>query len=218
MIIISLGGSIVAGEEWNCQYLQSFRNFMDNNPEKKAIVVGGGKTARNYINIGSKLGLDQYSLDTLGIEATRLNARLLITKTTYPHIPRTIDEAVFATNTYKNVVMGGTEPGHTTDAVSLMLAERLGVEKVINMTSVGGIYEEDPKRNKNAKKIDRLSYEDAERFFFERRMVAGLNIPFDLLSLKIAERSGIKIHIIGKDIENLKAVIDGEHNVGTVIG
>jgi len=45
-----------------------------------------------------------------------------------------------------------------------------------------------------------------------------LNIPFDLLSLKIAERSGIKIHIIGKDIENLKAVIDGEHNVGTVIG
>jgi uridylate kinase len=114
--------------------------------------------------------------------------------------------------------MGGTEPGHTTDGVSLLLAERLGEKMVINMTSVGALYDKDPKKYEDARKINGLSYEDAESMFFERRMDAGLNIPFDLVSLKIAERSGIKICIMGKEIELLKKVIEHGECPGTVIG
>jgi len=114
--------------------------------------------------------------------------------------------------------MGGTEPGHTTDAVSLLLAERAGEKRVINMTSVGGIFDKDPKTNEDAKLILRLSYGEAEKLFLNRKMNAGLNLPFDLLSLKIAERSGIEIVIIGKDLLSLEKVIKGEEFRGTVIG
>ncbi len=217
MVVISLGGSIVAGEDMNVEYLRRFRRFMDEEEEKLFIVVGGGATARRYISMGREIGMDEYSLDDIGIEATRLNARLLITPKTYPKIPENIEEGIIASKSYKNVVMGGTEPGHTTDGVALLLAEKLGEKQIINMTSVGGIYDKDPRKYENAKIIPKMSYDEAKRFFLETNMDAGLNIPFDLLALKIAERSKIKIYVVGKDIENLRRVIKNENYKGSVI-
>lgn len=217
MVVISLGGSIVAGGEMNVDYLQRFRRFMDEEEENLFIVVGGGATARRYISLGREIGMDEYSLDDIGIEATRLNARLLITPKTYPKIPESIEEGIIASKSYKNVVMGGTEPGHTTDGVALLLAEKLGERRIINMTSVGGIYDKDPRKYEDAKIIPKMSYDDAKKFFLKTNMDAGLSIPFDLLALKIAERSKIKIYVVGKDIENLRRVIKNEDYKGSVI-
>ena len=150
--------------------------------------------------------------------ATRLNAKLLITPRTSPRIPESVDEAVELSAIYKNVVMGGTEPGHTTDGVALLLAERMGENYVINVTSVGGIYDRDPKKHVDAKLIARMSYEEAMDILTSRRMDAGLNIPLDILALKIAERSKIKIYVVGKDIDNIKRVISGGDFQGTVVG
>ncbi len=217
MVVISLGGSIVAGGEMNRDYLLKFREFMDETDKRIFVVVGGGATARKYIEIARELEMDEYSLDKIGIEATRLNARLLLTPKSYPHVPESIDEAIIASKSYKNVVMGGTEPGHTTDGVALLLAEKLGEKRVINMTSVGGIYDRDPRKYEDAKLIPKMSYEDAKRFFISANMDAGLSIPFDLLALKIAERSRIKIYVVGNDIENLRKVITNGDYKGTVI-
>ncbi len=218
MVVISLGGSIVAGDEIDVDYIKKFREFMDSCEEKVYVVVGGGATARRYIAGAKNLEMDEYTLDEIGIMATRLNARLLITPQTYPYVPESIPEAIKAGKSYKNVVMGGTEPGHTTDGVALLLAEKLGEKKVINMTSVGGIYDKDPKKYNDAQLIERLSYDDAKSMFHSRRMDAGLNIPLDLLAIKIAERSGIEIHIVGREIDTLKKVIENENYKGTVIG
>ena len=218
MLVISLGGSVIWNNGINLDYIKRFRELMDSLKEKVFLVVGGGKTARDYITMGKSLGFDEYLLDQMGIMATRLNAMLFITSQTCPKIPQTVDEAMIASQSYKNVVMGGTEPGHTTDAVSLLLAEKLHAKMVINITSVGGIYDHDPTRFKDAKIIKELSYEDAKKMILERTMEAGLNIPFDLLALKIAERSGIKIYVVPKDIENIKKVINNEDFKGTVIG
>jgi len=220
MTVISLGGSIVAGEEINLEYILKFREFLQKYSKryKFYVVVGGGKTARKYIMAGQKLKLNQYILDDMGILATRLNAYLLIGDYSYPKVAENIEEAFVAGKNYNVIVMGGTEPGHTTDAVSLLLAERAGERRVINMTSVGGIYDRDPTVHRDAKLIEYMSYEDAEKLFMERKMNAGLNIPFDLLSLKIAERSRIEIVIIGSEIRELEKVMNGEKYQGTVIG
>ncbi len=218
MVVISLGGSIVAGNDSNNQYLRDFRDFMETCHEKLYIVVGGGALAREYIKRARELGMDEYTLDEIGIMATRMNAKLMITENTYPEIPESIAAAVKAGKTYKNVVMGGTEPGHTTDGVALLLAEKLREKMVINMTSVGGIYDRDPKRHSDAKLIERMSYNDAKSMFYSPRMDAGLNIPVDLLAIKIAERSSINLYIVNRDIENLVKVIKNEDFKGTVIG
>ena len=46
----------------------------------------------------------------------------------------------------KIVVMGGTEPAHSTDAVGSILAEFIGAELLINATSVDGLYDKDPNK------------------------------------------------------------------------
>ncbi|NPA76080.1 MAG: UMP kinase [Euryarchaeota archaeon] len=218
MVVISLGGSIVSRNGVDIDYVKKFRNFMRTCHVPLYVVVGGGELARNYINYARTLQMNEYTLDEIGIMATRLNAKLLITEDTYPEIPETISEAIFAGRTYKNVVMGGTEPGHTTDGVSLLLAEKLGEKKVINMTSVGGIYDRDPRKFSDAKLVPQMSYDEAKSLFFSEKMDAGLNIPLDLLAIKIAERSNIALYIVSKDLENVRKVINDEDFEGTVIG
>ncbi len=218
MVVISLGGSIVNGERVDIDYILKFREFMEKCEQKLYVVVGGGETARRYISYARALGMDEYSLDEIGIIVTRLNAKLLVDKSTSPEIPVNVKDAMIAGKLYKNVVMGGTAPGHTTDGVSLLLAEKLGETKVINMTFVGGIYTKDPRKYGDAELISHMDYDEAKRLISGRRMGAGLNVPVDLLAIKIAERSNIKIYIIGKEIENLEQVIKNEDYKGTVIG
>ena len=47
----------------------------------------------------------------------------------------------------KVVVMGGTVPGHTTDAVSAMLAKEVRAVRIINGTSVDAAYTADPRKD-----------------------------------------------------------------------
>ena len=54
------------------------------------VVVGGGKTARDYIGIARGLGVSEAMCDEVGIEVTRLNAKLLIAalgEHAYPEVP-----------------------------------------------------------------------------------------------------------------------------------
>ncbi len=218
MLIISLGGSVIAPNGLRTEYIEKFRNFMDSLAENLIVVVGGGKIARNYISAGRNLGFDESFLDEIGIHATRLNAMLLITPRTYPRVPITIGEAIIASKTYKNVVMGGTEPGHTTDGVTLLLAERLRVDRVINITSVGSIYNKDPRMHSDAKIIPKMSYKAAKEMILNRKMDAGAKVPLDLLAIKIAERSKIKIYIVPDNLDNLMKAVNDEFFQGTIIG
>ncbi len=158
-----------------------------------------------------KRGESEYFLDMIGIMATRMNAML---------VKSYIKNARFSTDMRDifsgNVVMGGTEPGHTTDAVSMLVAELLGVKSVINATTVDGIYDKDPKLNPGARLIDDISYGDLLSLFYLNSSGAGPNQVLDFLSIKIAERSRIEIRVInGRDIDNFISAIEGKHFRGT---
>ena len=118
---------------------------------------------------------------------------------------------------YKRVIMGGTEPGHTTDAVSLLLAEALSRDTVVNVTNVDYLYDRDPKV-KGAKKIENITYSDATKMITSEKRGAGANFPLDILSLNIARRSGIKIKIVSfRDPSNAFKAIDGRKFEGTTV-
>ncbi|MGH9990026.1 MAG: UMP kinase, partial [Nitrososphaera sp.] len=59
------------------------------------VVAGGGNVARHYISTARSFGSDEASLDILGIEVSRLNARLMILALgdqAYPAVPEDLEQ------------------------------------------------------------------------------------------------------------------------------
>jgi uridylate kinase len=62
------------------------------------------------------------------------------------------------------IVAGGTgRPYFTTDTSALNLAIELDCDVVAKATKVDGIFDDDPEKNRNARKLDTISYDDALR-------------------------------------------------------
>ncbi|MCK5548635.1 MAG: UMP kinase, partial [Thermoplasmata archaeon] len=188
---------------------------------KLFVVVGGGRISRYYIDLGRKFGANEHRLDEMGIEVTRLNARILIAALgakANPVPARSIEEGVKFSKRCGVLVMGGTTPGHTTDAVAAMLAESVGAERLVNATSVDGIYESDPKKNRKAKRIEKMSYRELLAITKKYKGYAGPNIVFDPLGASIMKRSRIPLFVVdGCDLKNLRAALEGKSFHGTVV-
>ncbi len=220
LIVVSIGGSVIFKNGYpDIDKIKTFSEIILNKKDA-AIVVGGGKTAREYISSLRKY-VDEVFLDYVGIMATRLNAMLFI-----PFLkdmaPSTVSpDFLHARREYLNgkiPVLGGTHPGHSTDAVSAMFAEFMKAELLINVTDVDGIFDKDPKKYSDAKFIRKMSFDELLEISKGFDIVAGSNWILDPLCAKIIARSQMKTMIInGKCAKNLKKAIKGER-VGTTIG
>ena len=221
-VVISLGGSVVSSNAINMGFIKAFVTALEamSSLTKCGIVVGGGSLARGYIEPLRSEGVNNYYLDRIGIKATRLNAELIVNLLNDVEnvIPESIDEALMVWKNRKFVVMGGTIPGHTTDTVAMLLAEASGIGEFINGTSVDGVYTEDPRTSKQSEKYERLTYTEALNLSLESYKNAGSNVFMDPISLLIARRANIKIHVIKGDlIENYENVLIKKKKTGTII-
>ncbi|PLV60255.1 UMP kinase [Thermotoga sp. KOL6] len=62
------------------------------------------------------------------------------------------------------IFAGGTSnPFFTTDTAAVLRAQEMGAEIIVKATKVDGVYDKDPKRFPDAKKIDRLTFTEAMR-------------------------------------------------------
>ena len=154
--VIALGGSLLRPEEsenrkiWFGK-LRQLAVHIEGNSRKLGIVVGGGLPAREGIDLAKNLVSDPDRLDEVGIAATRLNATIIqqtlldIGCNVAPEIPHTTEPHHSIFSDYNIVVMGGTKPGHTTDAVAVSLARDCNASDCIIATNVSHIYDKDPK-------------------------------------------------------------------------
>lgn len=220
-IVVSVGGSVLAHDlspERFEDYASALKQISKENTV--FVVTGGGKAARDYIRTARELGADEATCDLIGIELTRLNARLLISAigdAAYYEPPLNYKEAKNASLSGKIVVMGGVTPGQTTDAVSAVLAEYTGADLLINATSIDGVYTSDPKMNKDARKFETMTPKQLIEIVIKTEMRAGANSPVDLLAAKIIERSNIKTIVLdGEKPHNIVDAVAGKHR-GTVI-
>lgn len=221
-IVISLGGSIISDDPIDIKFIRKFSSLIGElKADRIGIVVGGGVIARSYIAALRKEGVKEYYLDRVGMLATLINARAVSTLIdgACPIIPESYDHATELLSSHRIVVMGGTGPGYTTDTVSTLLAESMGCRTVINATSVDGVYDSDPKLNTNAKKLPKLSYNEAILLASKASTGAGSNVFMDVVSLTIAKRSGIKIFVLhGRDLDQIKKAAEEGECGGSVIG
>ena len=183
------------------------------------VVTGGGKNARKYIDAARKLGASEAFCDHIGILVTRLNAKLLITSLgndAYPEVPESLEELRRVFQLGKIVVMGGLQPGHSTNAVAALAAETIGASILINATNVDGVYTTDPKKDPKATKFSEISTEKLS-IVVSQHNEAGSYELMDSVAVKVIERSHIPAWVIsGETPENITRVLKGEH-VGTKI-
>ena len=222
-VVISIGGSVLVPDENDADYMKSLSSVLKelSSTHKLFIITGGGRIARYYITSGRALGADEHYLDELGIEVTRLNARLLIKALgdhAYPKPAESFEEASKAGESHKIVVMGGTAPGHTTDAVSAILTEKVGAVRLVNATNVDGVYDSDPKKNDDAKKFDRMSYEQLRSLSLKKHDRAGPTVIFDPKGAEIIAKAKIPLYVChGRDLLALRNAILAEDFGGTVV-
>jgi uridylate kinase len=89
---------------------------------------------------------------------------------------------------------------------------------VINLSNIEQVYTDDPRKNPNAKPIDRISWADFRAMVGEE-WIPGKNAPFDPVASRHAAKIGIKvICAAGKNLPNLEKLLRGEEFLGTVIG
>ncbi|MCL2863594.1 MAG: UMP kinase [Methanimicrococcus sp.] len=215
LIVMSLGGSILAGE-LDARRFKTYADAMKqiSKKHKLLLVTGGGVYARKYIQTAKAAGADEVTCDFIGIDVTRLNAKILIAalgKAAYPEVPHDYNEAAVAAESGKIVVMGGVLPGQTTDAVAAALSEYLKADLLLIPTSVDGIYSADPNVDKNAVKYSTMTASELVQMSGRTSLSAGSKSPVDPIACKLIERSGIRTIILdGSDPENLIKTIEGE--------
>ncbi len=219
-IVISIGGSVILSKEADVSYLKELSNLLQKITKyyKIFIIVGGGSVARKYIKLGRELDFDEETLDQIGIDITRVNARILtnIFKKSNKEIPKTTDEA-------KNidepiVVMGGTTPGHSTDMVGAELFEKVGADFFVIATNVDGIYDKDPNKYSDAKQLTEVSIDQLVEEHGTDWKSAGKNVVIDGPALEIIKKANILTYVVnGKRLDQLEKALSGKSFDGTKI-
>ena len=136
-IVLALGGSLLRPEvEERHSWIEGMISIIRDRvaaDDRIGIVVGGGAPAREGISLARPIIDNEDRLDRIGIAATRLNATIIREALAEAgvmvsgSIPHSVNEASMLFDERPVVVMGGTVPGHTTDAVAIRLAIMLSL-------------------------------------------------------------------------------------------
>ncbi len=190
-----------------------------------AVVVGGGNIFRGMKN-SSKLGMDQASGDYVGMLATVMNAIALQSELRKIGVECRVQSAIdmekiaepyirFKAIRHlekKRVVIfaaGTGNPFFTTDTAAALRAAEIGADAMLMAKNgVDGVYSDDPRINKNAKKYDKISYDDI--------IVKGLKV-MDLTSCALCKQNNIPIRVFDFNLKDSIVKILNNENVGTLV-
>ena len=221
-VVVSIGGSVLVPGDDDAAYIRRLADMLREvaSEAQVAVVVGGGREARRYVDMGRALGGSVRELDELGIGITRVNARLLTVALggmANTEIPVKADDCARMSEPGRIAVMGGTEPGHTTDAVSAMIAERMGADRIVNASNVDAVYSADPHADPDAVRYERMTIAQLKEVVYQDHD-AGKSSVFDPLGVSIAMRERIDILMVnGRDLEELRNAILGKPIKGTFV-
>jgi uridylate kinase len=188
-----------------------------------AIVIGGGNIFRGVS--GATQGMDRATADYMGMLATVINALALqdalekeglstrvltaieMKEIAEPYIRR---RAIRHLEKGRVVIFGaGTgNPFFTTDTAAALRAAEINADVLLKATKVDGIYTADPLKDKNAKKLDKLSYKEV--------ITNGIKV-MDSAAVSLCMENNIPIVVFDvRKPGNLERVVKGE-SVGSLV-
>ncbi len=224
VIVLSLGGSLIVPDGIDTDFLKKLKKTIEEYIKKGykfVIYCGGGKLARNFQNVASKITkISNEELDWIGIHVTKLNAQLLklIFKNDVENfiIDNPNVKIDFGKSSKSIVLAAGWLPGCSTDYDAVILSKNFGIKEIINMSNIDYVYDKDPKKYRDSKKIEKISWSNFSKLVGDK-WKAGMNAPFDPIAAKEAQKSGIKVYVIGKDLKNLGNLLEGKKFNGTTL-
>jgi uridylate kinase len=184
-----------------------------------SIVVGGGNIFRGIS--GSSVGMDRSSADYTGMMATVINSLILQNSIEQKGIDTRVQSAIKIENVCESYIRrkairhidknrivifaaGTGNPYFTTDTAAALRASEMKCDILLKATKVDGIYDSDPKKNKNAKKLYDLSYDYV--------INNDLRI-MDTASISLARENKIPVLVFSiQESNSLKNIVDGEGN------
>ena len=140
------------------------------------VVVGGGNIFRGLP--GSEKGIERATGDYMGMLATVINALALQDALEKLGIPTRVQSAIAMAQVAEPFIRrravrhlekgrvvifgGGTgNPFFSTDTAAALRANEIGADVILKATKVDGVYDSDPLKNRQAKRYDRISYQEA---------------------------------------------------------
>ena len=221
-IVVSVGGSLIVPDAIDTDFLSRFKTLILEKVQRGftfSIIAGGGKIARRYQSAANMVTpLSRQDLDWIGIHSTRLNGQLLRNIFVgYAH-PQVVKNPTIDIDAEEPIIIAaGWQPRCSTDYDAVLIAKNLGSTHLVNLSNIDYVYDSDPRKNPEAKKIEKISWADFRKVIPEE-WDPGLSSPFDPIAAKEAEALGLEVAIInGAKIEEFSNYLDGKPFVGTII-
>lgn len=188
-----------------------------------ALVVGAGNLIRGADFCAS--GFDRVAADQMGMMATIINGLALREALEKKSIPVTIMSAFgvpSVTDQYDRakarqcldegrvvILVGGTgNPLVTTDSAAALRGIEVDVDIVLKATKVEGVFSEDPIKNPNAERYERLNYDEV----ISQRL--GV---MDLTAILLCQEHNLPLRVFNMNKQGaLRKIVLGEE-VGTLI-
>lgn len=190
-----------------------------------SIVVGGGNIWRG--NFNKELQINKNYADDIGMIATIINSLLIknlliqnginarvfsncISQWTDVYNFENVNEWLSKKNNIAIFAGGTGNSFFSTDTAASLRAAQIGAKKIfMGKNGVDGVYNKDPKNNKDAIFYDKLSYKDL--------IVQKLKI-MDLTALTMCEENNIDIVVFNiDDHTNIQKIIDNKKFKHTLI-
>ncbi|CAN7000588.1 uridylate kinase [Brassica rapa] len=190
-----------------------------------AIVVGGGNIFRGSTWAGCS-GLDRSSADYIGMLATVMNAIFLQATMESIGIPTRVQTAFRMSEVAEPYIRrrairhlekgrvvifaaGTGNPFFTTDTAAALRCAEINAEVVLKATNVDGVFDDDPKRNPNARLHESLTYQEVTS--------KDLSV-MDMTAITLCQENNIPVVVFNlSEPGNIAKAIKGER-VGTLIG
>ena len=227
-ILLKLSGEALVGDKKSgidpeilIRYSNEIKKVYDNGVEI-AVVIGGGNIYRGFNNEykidrvqGDYMGMLatlinglalQNTLENIGIP-TRLQSAINVNKVAEPYIKR---KAIRHLDKKRIVIFsaGTGNPYFTTDSAAVLRAIEIEADVILKGTRVDGIYNDDPNKNSNAFKFEKITFNEAIK--------KGLKI-MDTTAFTLSHENKLPIIVFDMNQEgNLLKVLKGE-SIGTIV-
>jgi len=228
-ILLKLSGEALMGDQEFgissdviASYAKQIKEIVDLGVEV-SIVIGGGNIFRGLS--GAAQGVDRVTGDHMGMLATVINSLALQNSIEKLGIPTRVQTAIEMPKIAEpfikrraqrhlekgRVVIFGAGTGNpyfTTDTAAALRAIEMETDVVIKATKVDGIYDKDPVKFADAKKYEKVTYNEV--------LAKDLKV-MDATAISLCRENKLPIIVFNSLIEgNLKRVIMGE-NIGTTV-
>ena len=137
------------------------------------VVIGGGNIFRGML--GAAAGMERATGDYMGMLATVMNALAMQNSLEQLDVPVRVQSALNISAVCEPYIRrratrhlekgrvvifaaGTGNPFFTTDTAAALRASEMDCQALLKGTRVDGVYSDDPEKNKDAKRYDRLSY------------------------------------------------------------